>query len=270
MNPEVREAFAALDPGQLVQYHKYWKGIAPRNDREVFQRFLFAFCSVHTTWKSNVSGYEAIKDFTPMEWSIHDLRAALIRGRCGMFNNRTTWIYSFGLKYWMDPSTYQKDGKEPLGFLRNRLLGSIKGLGVAKLTFALEMVYPVDPQLDIACLDIHMLRLYNAPELNGNGSGPSLSKYQQFESDWTGRSAGIGISPYITRMAYWDKVQGQQDSRYWSHVFEDKHDQSAKDQGTDRLVDNRISGETGHTADALRYAPEPHAEGRDQVSEGAN
>lgn len=220
MNPEVREAFDTLEKQDLTKYHDYWKGVAPTDDQGIFQRYLFAFCSVHTTWKGNVRGYTAIKDFHPVHWTLPGLRDALLRSGCGMHNNRSTWIWAFGMEYWKEPTRYQKAPGEALGALRDRLLGSIKGLGIAKLTFALEMAYPVDPALTVACLDVHMLRLYNAVDLNGNGSGTGLRQYQRLEADWVGRSYGLKTSPYVTRMAYWDRVQGQQDSRYWSHVFE--------------------------------------------------
>jgi hypothetical protein len=134
-----------------------------------------------------------------------------------MHNNRAAWIGRFGADYWASPSRFQKTPVEPLWSLRDRLVGQIKGLGLAKLTFALEMIYPVDPALNITCLDVHMLRLYNHVKLNGRATP---TKYKQLEADWVGRSDGVGSSPYVTRMAYWDKIQGQPDSRYWSHVFE--------------------------------------------------
>ena len=63
---------------------------------------------------------------------------------------------------------------------------------------------------EVVCLDVHMLRLYEGTQKN----------YNRFESDWISRSQNYGAEPYMTRMVYWDALQGKQDSRYWSHVLE--------------------------------------------------
>src|SRR3990172_4434690 len=95
MTPEVSDLFASLDQDRaaLSQYNDYWQGIAPDDDKGIFQRYLFAFCSVHTTWRGNIRGYEAIKDFHPDDWSFARLGTALQLSGCGMHNNRTDWIY---------------------------------------------------------------------------------------------------------------------------------------------------------------------------------
>ena len=61
---KVDALFNSFDQEEVQRYKDYWQGVAPKNDTEVFQRWLFAFMSVHTTWERNVIGYEAIKDWT--------------------------------------------------------------------------------------------------------------------------------------------------------------------------------------------------------------
>ena len=36
--------------------------IKPKTRMDVYNRFLFAFCSVHTTWQSNIKGYLLLRN----------------------------------------------------------------------------------------------------------------------------------------------------------------------------------------------------------------
>ena len=44
-------------------YKDYWESVAPQTDGDRFRRYLFAYCSVHTSWQGNCRGYEAIKNY---------------------------------------------------------------------------------------------------------------------------------------------------------------------------------------------------------------
>ena len=205
--------FNTLDKSKLEEYRRYWDGLTVLTNDDYFRRWLFAFCSVHTTWESNVRGYEAIKDFDQWLYDKETLRSKLCWARCGMHNNRARFIHEFGQKFWRDPNSFWPTLGEPLRVLRDRLVEEITGLGPAKTSFALELAFPTWAQ--VACLDVHMLRLYNVKQTKVT---PSI--YAKCEADWLGRSAGIGQAPYIARMAWWDAQQGKEDSRYWSHCLE--------------------------------------------------
>ncbi len=82
------EVFTLRNADRFAQYAEYWESIAPQTDAEVFQRWLFAFTSIHTTWENNVNLYNSIKNFE--EW-INDsevLMKRLIEGRAGLHNQR--------------------------------------------------------------------------------------------------------------------------------------------------------------------------------------
>lgn len=96
---------------------------------------------------------------------------------------------------------------------RDRLERGIKGLGLAKTSYALEMAFPLE--CEVVCFDVHMLRLYGDVKA---GSNPT--KYETFEDDWVERSKKANTPPYIARNVYWDELQGKKDSRYWSAVLE--------------------------------------------------
>ena len=46
---KVDALFNSFDSEEVERYKNYWESVAPKNDTEVFQRWLFAFMSVHTS-----------------------------------------------------------------------------------------------------------------------------------------------------------------------------------------------------------------------------
>ena len=56
--------FKSFPKDKVVSYKEYWESIRPNNNDEIFRRYLFSFMSVHTTWKSNVAGYNACLLYT--------------------------------------------------------------------------------------------------------------------------------------------------------------------------------------------------------------
>ena len=63
---DVERFFASITEDEVIDHSIVWERLKPTNDVDVFQRWLFAFCSVHTSYESNMRGYLAIKNFT--EW----------------------------------------------------------------------------------------------------------------------------------------------------------------------------------------------------------
>jgi hypothetical protein len=209
---EVNDFFTALDYALTPAYIKYWEQLAPRNDSEIFQRWLFAFMSVHTSWKSNIAGYLAIKDWWKWLNKWEDLQKLIEASRVGMQNNRVRYISEFSHKFWEDPSKYKKQEGESWTEFRNKLKHITLGLGPAKTSFALEMCYPTTAKL--CCLDTHMFQAYGLDQTK------DAKHYGAIENHWVEMSNMWNIPAYIARCLYWDIKQGYSDSRYWSYVFE--------------------------------------------------
>jgi len=210
---DVDKFFNDLDYKKVPAYKDYWEEVSPKNDSQLFQRWLFAFMSVHTSWQANVTGYHAIKKW--WEWMNRwdDLHKAIDDSRVGMQNNRVKYISAFSHKFWKDPGRYKKKHGESWEDLRDRLKDHTLGLGPAKTSFALEMCYP--NQAKITCLDTHMFRAYRLDQVK------DLKKYSTIEQHWVDMSTMWNVPSYIARCIYWDEKQGHKDSRYWSHVFEE-------------------------------------------------
>lgn len=145
---------SSVDGASLSQYVDYWDRLAPTDDRETFQRWLFAYASVHTTWESNVALFNAIKG---CEWlgSKEGLRQRIIESRAGLHNKRADYIMDFSDKFWNNPAAFKYTSDMPWLDFRRRIDKSIKGLGRAKIAFAYEMIYPTSVQL--VCIDTHIL-----------------------------------------------------------------------------------------------------------------
>jgi thermostable 8-oxoguanine DNA glycosylase len=209
---KVEKFFLYLDYTKVQQYKEYWQQVAPDNDSEVFQRWLFAFMSVHTSWKSNIAGYQAIKDWWAWLNKSEDLLDKLEKSRVGMQFNRVKFINEFAQKFWQNPSGYKKSSAETWVSYRDRIKENTLGLGSAKTSFAIEMCYP--NKAKIVCLDTHMFQAYGLDQTR------DARYYKDIEQHWVDMCIMWNVPSYIARCLYWDDKQGYNDSRYWSHVLE--------------------------------------------------
>lgn len=214
MNTEpVDSFFESIQPEEIKFQYDYWKKLKPINDSERFQRFLFAFMSVHTSWESNIRGYNLIKDWWTWMNQWDNLKEKLIESRVGLHNNRLRFISEFTLKFWSNPSNFDRGFNENWNGFRNRIVKEITGLGLAKSSFAIEMIYP--DEAEVVCLDTHLFQAYGLDQTKHR------KKYDLLENHWVKNSAKKDLPPYIARCIYWDRKQEKSDSRYWSHVLEE-------------------------------------------------
>ena len=211
--------FETFPRDKVVKYKEYWESVRPQNNDDIFRRYLFAYCSVHTTWKGNCAGYNAIKNFN--EW-IDDkdvLREKLHKSGVGLHNNRTNYIWDFSTKFWINPKDFYLTTKKYHVKKRDSIVNKINGIGLAKVSFALEMIHPNDAR--VLCGDVHQLRLYDMETLKYNKSRTGTDLYKKMERHWVVNCAKLGVPSYIARSIYWDDLQKKEDSRYWSFVLED-------------------------------------------------
>lgn len=218
MNTEnAAKFFKELQVNKVDGYVNYWNSISPNNDEERFKRYLFAYCSVHTTFQGNVKGYLAIKDFNDWLDNKDMLREKLARSGCGLHNNRTEYIWDFKGKFWSNPKDFYFTTKKGHVTKRDQIVSNVKGLGLAKVSFALEMIHPTEAR--VLCGDVHQLRLYGMEDLKYK-TGAGLKAYKDMERHWIITSAKKGLPSYIARCIFWDELQGFDNTRYWSYVLE--------------------------------------------------
>jgi thermostable 8-oxoguanine DNA glycosylase len=211
--------FETFPRDKVVSYKEYWESVRPQNVEDIFRRYLFSFMSVHTTWESNVKGYNAVKNFS--EWFDNKelLLTKIKDSGVGLHNNRTKYIWDFKDKFWANPKDFYFTTKKYHVKKRDAIVNKINGIGLAKVSFALEMIHPNEARA--LCLDVHMLRLYDMEHLKYNKSKSGSAVYKNAERHWVVNCGKNKIPSYIARSIYWDSLQNKEDSRYWSFVLED-------------------------------------------------
>lgn len=213
------DVFSTKHQTKISSYEDYWKSISPTNSNEIFKRWLFAYTSIHSTWQSNVRSYNHIKNFEQWKDDKSKLAELLFLSKSGLHNQRTENIWDFKNKFFDNPNSFIKSSNESWTDLRNRLAQNLKGIGLAKVSFALELCYPNN--VEIVCLDVHMLRALNMNEQGYRAdSKKEILEYMSGENIWVEKSKRMQTSPYITRCLYWDILQGHKNSRYWSSCLE--------------------------------------------------
>jgi thermostable 8-oxoguanine DNA glycosylase len=213
------EFFKNFPKHKIVAYKDYWETVRPKTDEDIFRRYLFSYCSVHTTWQGNVKGYNAIKNFSEWLDSKEILLEKLHKSGVGLHNNRTNYIWDFSTKFWASPKDFYLTTRKYHVKKRDSILTKISGIGLAKISFALEMIHPNEAR--VLCLDVHMLRLYDMEHLKYNKSNTGIKQYKKAEQHWSINCGKNKIPSYVARSIYWDDLQKKEDSRYWSYALED-------------------------------------------------
>lgn len=204
--------FSSITTEEITRYHEYWRTLTPEDYLENFERWLFAFCSVHTSWSSNVRGFEAIKKWASWYQDSAELKQRLVASGVGLHENRTKFIGKFCDDYWGNPQAFYKSQGENWVQFRDRLVKRILGLGFAKVSFALELSYPC--AAEVVCLDTHMFQFYGLDQTK------HARHYHALERHWVTHCLDRNVPSTIARAIYWDRKQKRTDSRYWTYVLE--------------------------------------------------
>lgn len=226
MNPNQAEKDLneiAKDKELIDSYMTYWESITPKNNLNVFRRYIFSFLSVHTPWSANVRSFllldkekniEAFKN----EEHINDL---IKESRAGNHKIKAKGISKFATDFDNDPDSFKLAPNENSQKKRDLIMAKCFGLGPAKAAFALEMCFPLTAQT--VCLDTHLLQLYGFDDkVLRARAGRSTRAYNEMENHWLEYCRSLDIPPAIARAIWWDKKQQQTSSKYWTYVIEDK------------------------------------------------
>lgn len=211
--------FSTIDYEKAKSYQVYWNSIKPKDNSESFKRWLFALCSIRTTWKQNVRGYQALsKD---LSWMLDPavLQKTVENTKIGLTKVRVKALWGISRHYINDQDIFIKNN-ESWPTYRDRLATRLYGIGKAKTAFAIEMLYPLEAE--VSCLDIHMLKALSWNKT----SQPSNKDYDLLEQDWISRCKAVNVPSPIARHMYWDTLHKQKDSRYWSFCLESSSDVS--------------------------------------------
>lgn len=218
MTAQLQKVFDNLDQKKIAEYKTYWDNLSPKTDSDYYNRWIFSFLSVHTTWAANINSYLLLNE-NAQAWlhNKQELDGLLRRGGCGLYHRRKEGIWLFKYLFWENPNSWKKQDDETWSVCRKRLEKRCYGLGYAKTAFALELCYPTT--CESVCLDTHMLQLYGY-DAKTQHKVTKGRPYIQLENDWIERCKKHEVPSYIARCLFWDEKQRHTDSRYWSYVFE--------------------------------------------------
>ena len=85
------------------------------------------------------------------------LAAALRDGRIGFHRTWPAQIAAFTRAHRDDPTRFLPAAGEPFADARDRIAGAVTGLGPAKSSFALGLIYPFEAT--VCCIDTHIARM---------------------------------------------------------------------------------------------------------------
>ena len=207
---KVERFFKSLRRDKVREYSDYWQGIQPQSSHDSFLRYVFAFMSVHTSWEANVVAYEKLKDCLWIGDEV-ELEKRLVESRVGLHNNRKRFLTKFTQEFWACPAKFIPTASNTK-VKRDELYPMILGLGIAKTSFAMEMMQPLDNEA--VCMDTHLFQIY------GLNQTKHSKLYKTIESHWNQMSKVFACPNYIARCLFWDQNQGKADSRYWSFCLE--------------------------------------------------
>lgn len=208
----VEQFFYNLDRKAIDSHKEYWEQLQPTTLKEKFRRWVFAFCSVHTSWKSNVNGYNALKDYDKWINNDKELLRRLKKSGVGLYNNRTKFLSKFSKQFFDNPENFDKQEDESYVEYRNRLVGDILGLQKAKTSFALELLSPLKAK--VFCADVHLFRFY------GLDQSKHYKRYEEIESHWLDMCRMWSVPSYIARSIRWNQIQDKPLCNYWAWCLE--------------------------------------------------
>lgn len=194
-------------------YKEYLQNVVkPKSVNEILNRFIFAFCSVHTTWENNIKGYIMLKDNKITDELL--LKDKIKKSPLGMYNVRAKALSKFTKEFNKEPKKFLKRRNETWQDYATRLEKSIYGLGFAKTRFAIELLYPNSAK--VCCVDTHIIQWSKQSPKKIN-----RTLYNKIEQGWLNHSKKQKLNPVEARWLWWDKKQGYSDCRYWTKVFEE-------------------------------------------------
>lgn len=201
--------FEGINPIDVKRYKSDWQTIMPKSDREHLNRYRFAYCTVHTSWANSCNQYNAVKK-SEAKSTYNHLLQVLKNSQGGMYVIKATGINSLQ-SLWINHRKMFNPEPDKWQSWRNKLCKNLKKLGLAKTSFAIEMIRPMDAQ--IICIDRHMFKAFGWENVD---KGASLEQYTYYEDYWNELSNSYDIPPVISRNMFWDKIQKQDSSMYWA------------------------------------------------------
>jgi endonuclease III len=200
---------AAIARAHAEAYCRFGAGIAPAvppAPHAVYERYLFALLSRHCALARTVRAFQLLRGRctdSEAEVNLLDvtcLAAALRDGRIGFHRTWPAQIAAFTRAYRDEPTRFLPASGEPFADARDRIARSVTGLGPAKTSFALGLIYPFEAT--VCCIDTHIARML-AP-LMGCSPARVPCCYAEAEDLLREVAAAAGLPLVLTHWILWD------------------------------------------------------------------
>lgn len=181
-------------------------------------RWRFAFCTVHTPWLYSCLQYQDIQH----QYDSIDIKSLIDRlswSSGGMYKIKGEGIDNLHNLWNTNPELFELDGlssRAEWQKARNKLSRKLTKLGLAKTSFALEMLKPLDAK--VICIDRHMFKTFGWENVDKSAS---KEQYEYFENYWLDLCEEHKVEPAVSRNYYWDIIQQQPNSMYWGNYLKD-------------------------------------------------
>ena len=131
----------------------------------------------------------------------------------GMFTIKAEGITNLHQQWTYNKALFKPDENDWQSW-RDTIANRLTRLGLAKTSFAIEMIRPLDAQC--ICIDRHMFKAFGWENVD---LSCSAAQYRYYEKYWLDLSNQHNIPPVISRNMFWDKIQNQQSSMYWANYI---------------------------------------------------
>ena len=184
--------------------------IEPDRDdwRQVWDRVAFSILSANAPFDGTV---RALKFMAWRRDGERDITDDIVLSMCrGMTKSKLRYVEALPTRY--DCDTLCQSPSPDWDTYRLRLRDSIKGLGLAKATFAACLLYPTTA--DIACVDVHIHRLFTGVQKAPHRIAPH--KYLAIEDNIRRIGRDTGLPTFLCQWALWDWARGKvEDHQIW-------------------------------------------------------
>jgi hypothetical protein len=230
---DVVRRVAQISQNQVDDYLGYWDPITPRTAIARQNRWIFAFLSIRSHWRTSVRAYNAVM---AEQWSTYSgLYDTLVSAKSGLWTVKAEGIWNLmqliragdGHRVMAHPAEVGRDNK-PWTAWRDLLLTltfnggeetrKLRSAQHKTISFAHEMCWP--RQCRVVAVDTHVAKWYGIKV--SKGKTLSSKNYLAIEQHFLRLCAEHGYPPAIVRHILWDQDQGEENTRYWAHVFENE------------------------------------------------
>lgn len=199
--PILDESFKNITEAEYNQVKEELVKHKPKTDKARLNRVIFAHLSVQQTCKANTKSFRYIKENAD-DNSFKDLQSSLVMvNNCcaGLNNMRAKGLWLSHKIHKEDSSFLSKRDGESWKECRSRLNGQLFGINLAKISFALELMYPSEAK--VVCLDKHLLTQFGHPA----GRPIKQQEYYDYETYFLDLCSKYNYLPAVAREVIWRK-----------------------------------------------------------------